>query len=141
MCGPTYLDMIATALCESKKARSRQYLANYIIQNYDKKEGARFNAALRNALQRGIDRNILKITKTEGTPLYTLVVHPNVNSKSSNVTKKSKSKSKNKSKSKSNSKSKNKNKSKSYIINPKSSAITTTAMINENVKKRQYKYV
>ena len=64
---PSTIFMICKAIEAIKSGRkgcSRQAIASYILENYDKESGGRFNATLRNALKKGLESGILKQGET-----------------------------------------------------------------------------
>eukprot|EP00483_Globobulimina_turgida_P008620 UN08638 len=61
--GPKFIFMICAAISAIQQYRggaSRAALASYIIKNYGKTAGARFNAALRRAFKTGIEAGVIK---------------------------------------------------------------------------------
>ena len=65
---PSYKMMIITAIASQTRSRrgvSRQMIASYLQQNYHVSSGGRFNAALRSALNSGIDSGIFKFGNTK----------------------------------------------------------------------------
>ena len=65
---PSYKIMIITAIASQTKSRrgtSRQRIASYLQQHYAVSSGGRFNAALRSALNSGIQSGIFKFGETK----------------------------------------------------------------------------
>ena len=65
---PSYKIMVLTAIASQRKSRrgvSRQRIAAYLQQHYHVSTGGRFNAALRSALNSGIQSGILKFGDTK----------------------------------------------------------------------------
>ena len=58
----TYLEMVTEAIpiIRDRKGASRQAIAAWIQSNFSKEAGAMFNARLRTALNKGIEKGVLK---------------------------------------------------------------------------------
>ena len=58
----TYLEMVTEAIpiIRDRKGASRQAIAAWIQTNFSKEAGAMFNARLRTALNKGIEKGVLK---------------------------------------------------------------------------------
>ena len=70
---PSTIFMICEAIKTIKPGRkgvSRQAIASYIIEKYNKEAGARFNTNLRNALKKGLESAVL--VQGETTQRYKL---------------------------------------------------------------------
>ena len=60
---PSFIFMICKAIGAVRggpKGASRSAIANWIVKNFNKEAGARFNASLRNALKKGIESGVLR---------------------------------------------------------------------------------